>query len=296
MLLEKQMLNQKKKDLFNIQMNDLNNFNNHKNQINELKKLDDIKTKKLIDYENENFLNEYKIYQNRLKNMNKNIYRNVNDYNNYFKKINPNIFNCNNNDYEFNQKIAEEKLENERLNKFNPLGIEQRIDFINNLQDEDKNLKEKKLFNQKLYKNYLDNQNKMNKINMLKNNYDYKNNLLLPAYYYPNRPIPIYKKAKDSLLFSKNQSQILDNHNLKKFFEYDSQFNTLIDYENNNNSTYLGDSNLRHNPITCPVNDYNYNKYINLFKKKCEYIPNNNEKSYSVPRVNRNFLSQNFNY
>ena len=100
MLLEKQMLNQKKKDLFNIQMNDLNNFNNHKNQINELKKLDDIKTKKLIDYENENFLNEYKIYQNRLKNMNKNIYRNVNDYNNYFKKINPNIFNCNNNDYE----------------------------------------------------------------------------------------------------------------------------------------------------------------------------------------------------
>jgi len=296
MLLEKQMLNQKKKDLFNIQMNDLNNFNNHKNQINELKKLDNINTKKLIDYENENFLNEYKIFQNRLKNMNKNIYRNVNDYNNYFKKINPNIFNCNNNDYEFNQKVAEEKLENERLNKFNLLGIDQRIDFINNLQNEDKNLKEKKLFNQKLYKNYLDNQNKMNKINMLKNNYDYKNNLLLPAYYYPNRPIPIYKKAKDSLLFSKNQSQILDNHNLKKFFEYDSQFNTLIDYENNNNNTYLGDSNLRHNPITCPVNDYNYNKYINLFKKRCEYIPNMNERSYSVPRVNRNFLSQNFNY
>jgi len=290
------MLNQKKKDLFNIQMNDLNNFNNHKNQINELKKLDNINTKKLIDYENENFLNEYKIFQNRLKNMNKNIYRNVNDYNNYFKKINPNIFNCNNNDYEFNQKVAEEKLENERLNKFNLLGIDQRIDFINNLQNEDKNLKEKKLFNQKLYKNYLDNQNKMNKINMLKNNYDYKNNLLLPAYYYPNRPIPIYKKAKDSLLFSKNQSQILDNHNLKKFFEYDSQFNTLIDYENNNNNTYLGDSNLRHNPITCPVNDYNYNKYINLFKKRCEYIPNMNERSYSVPRVNRNFLSQNFNY
>ena len=295
MFLEKQMLNQKKKDLFNSQMNDLNNFNNHKNQINELKKLDDIKTKKLIDYENENFLNEYKIYQNRLKNMNKNIYKNVNDYNNYFKKINPNIFNCNN-DYEFNQKIAEEKLENQRLNKFNPVGIEQRIDFMNNLQDEEKNLKEKKLFNQKMYKNYLDNQNKMNKINMLKNNYDYKNNLLLPAYYYPNRPIPIYKKAKDSLLFSKNQSQILNNHNLKKFFEYDSQFNTLIDYENNNNNTYLGDSNLRHNPITCPVNDYNYNKYINLFKKKCEYIPNNNERSFSIPRVNRNFLSQNFNY
>ena len=296
MFLERQILNQKKKDLFNSQMNDLNNFNNHKNQINELKKLDDIKTKKLIDYENENFLNEYKIYQNRLKNMNKNIYRNVNDYNNYFKKINPNIINCNN-DYEFNLKIAEEKLENQRLNKFNPVGIEQRIDFMNNLQDEEKNLKEKKLFNQKMYKNYLDNQNKMNKINMLKNNYDYKNNLLLPAYYYPNRPIPIYKKAKDSLLFSKNQSQILNNHNLKKFFEYDSQFNTLIDYENNNNNnTYLGDSNLRHNPITCPVNDYNYNKYINLFKKKCEYIPNNNERSFSIPRVNRNFLSQNFNY
>jgi hypothetical protein len=211
------------------------------------------------------------------------------------KKINPNIINCNN-DYEYNLKIAEEKLENQRLNKFNPVGIEQRIDFMNNLQDEEKNLKEKKLFNQKMYKNYLDNQNKMNKINMLKNNYDYKNNLLLPAYYYPNRPIPIYKKAKDSLLFSKNQSQILNNHNLKKFFEYDSQFNTLIDYENNNNHTYLGDSNLRHNPITCPVNDYNYNKYINLFKKKCEYIPNNNERSFSIPRVNRNFLSQNFNY
>ena len=73
-------------------------------------------------------------------------------------------------------------------------------------------------------------------------------------------------------MFSKNQSQILNNHNLKKFFEYDSQFNTLIDYENNNNHTYLGDSNLRHNPITCPVNDYNYNKYINLFKKNVEIL------------------------
>ena len=37
----------------------------------------------------------------------------------------------------------------------------------------------------------------------------------------------------------------------------------------------IGDSKLRHNPITCPVNDYYYNKYVNKLKKESEIVPNN---------------------
>ena len=61
---------------------------------------------------------------------------------------------------------------------------------------------------------------------------------------------------------------------MDNFFRGDAETNTLLDYEGNNR--YLGDSRLRHNPITCPVNDYYYNKYVNKLKKDSEYIPTNN--------------------
>lgn len=60
-----------------------------------------------------------------------------------------------------------------------------------------------------------------------------------------------------------------------------------MDYEGNNR--YLGDSKLRHNPITCPVNDYYYNKYVNKLKKESEIIPgsnNNYSRSMNIPRDN----------
>ena len=110
--------------------------------------------------------------------------------------------------------------------------------------------------------------------------------LLMPAYYYPNLPEPIYHKARDSLLASKNQEEYFGK-DMNRFFKGDASSNTLMDYEGNNR--YLGDSKLRHNPITCPVNDYYYNKYVNKLKKESEYIPggnNNYSRSMNSPRDN----------
>ena len=71
---------------------------------------------------------------------------------------------------------------------------------------------------------------------------------------------------------------------MKKFFSGDASRSTLLDYEGSSN--YLGDSKLRHNPITCPVNDYYYNKYINKLKKESEVIPFENNRTQIDPREN----------
>ena len=97
--------------------------------------------------------------------------------------------------------------------------------------------------------------------------------LLMPAYYYPNLPEPVYHKARDSLLASKNQEEYFGK-DMNKFFRSDAEQKTLLDYEGHNR--YLGDSKLRHNPITCPVNDYYYNKYVNKLKKESEMVPSGN--------------------
>ena len=119
---------------------------------------------------------------------------------------------------------------------------------------------------------------------------DMRPQLLMPAYYYPNLPEPIYHKARDSLLASKNQEEYFGK-DMNRFFKGDATDNTLINYEGNNR--YLGDSKLRHNPITCPVNDYYYNKYVNKLKKESEYIPGGNNGNYSrsVNMPNNNFVN-----
>ena len=130
----------------------------------------------------------------------------------------------------------------------------------------------------------------MDHLNKLKQNEeDTRPSVMMPSYYYPNVDMATRRIANDSLLFSKNQEKYFEK-DMNKFFRWDSQYNTLMDYENKN--SYLGDSNLAHNPITCPVNDYGYNKYVNKIKKDSEVIPNNyNEIDYS----NRTSYSQNYN-
>ena len=72
---------------------------------------------------------------------------------------------------------------------------------------------------------------------------------------------------------------------MNNFFKGDVSRNTLLDYEGT--SRYLGDSKLRHNPITCPVNDYYYNKYVNKLKKESEIIPGAmNDRQQIMPREN----------
>lgn len=150
--------------------------------------------------------------------------------------------------YHFN-KYMNEPINSEAFNAKNDLEF-------NKLISEQKG-REKKA--QKKYQDNLDLQN-------LNDN----PHLLMPAYFYPNRPIPLHKKAKDSLFFSKEPDKIF-NKDMNKFFHWDAQYNTMMDYDSK--GKYLGDSVLRHNPITCPVNDYNYNRYVNRMKQNFELPP-----------------------
>ena len=248
--------------------------------------------KNYIEFGNEND------YKDRVKGLNDKIYDNLQNLNGLNgNSINPDAFKAKN-DYEFNKIMAEEKAKLRNKKDMND-------NYYNNGIEEEKELDrlkhEEKLRNQRLYKEYLDNQNEIDHLNKLnQSNEDMRPQLIMPAYFYPNRPVPLHKKARDSLLFAKNQKDIFDQ-DMNKFFRYDSQHSTLIDYERSGG--YLGDSKLRHNPITCPVNDYYYNKYVNNMKKATEIPPGNdvfnheNSKgnNFNVGRYNPNTQSYNIN-
>ena len=225
-----------------------------------LKEPDD--EKNYIDFDNDNG------YKDHIKGLNDKIYDNLSNLNGlYGDAINPDAFKAKN-DYEFNKIMADEKkkLKNQKEDDtFVPIDDQKELDRLK---------LEEKLRNQRLYKEYLDNQNEIDHLNKLnQSNEDMRPQLIMPAYFYPNRPVPLYNKARDSLLFAKNQQDYFDK-DMNRFFRWDSQHKTLIDYESSGG--YLGDSKLRHNPITCPVDDYYYNKYINQMKKATEVIPNQN--------------------
>ena len=246
--------------------------------------------KNYIEFGNEND------YKDRVKGLNDKIYDNLQNLNGLNgNSINPDAFKAKN-DYEFNKIMAEEKAKLRNKKDMND-------NYYNNGIEEEKELDrlkhEEKLRNQRLYKEYLDNQNEIDHLNKLnQSNEDMRPQLIMPAYFYPNRPVPLHKKARDSLLFAKNQKDIFDQ-DMNKFFRYDSQHSTLIDYERSGG--YLGDSKLRHNPITCPVNDYYYNKYVNQMKKATEIPPNqhfNNNENFKGNFVNNgryNPVTQNYN-
>ena len=178
----------------------------------------------------------------------------------------------NKNDDEYNKLMAEAKLkEKNYIDKSELEKVNKDFDDYNNGL---KKIKEENKNRQKLYKQYLDNQTELDKLNKLKDvGDDMRPQLLMPAYYYPNLPEPVYHKARDSLLASKNQEEYFGK-DMNKFFRSDAEQKTLMDYEGHNR--YLGDSKLRHNPITCPVNDYYYNKYVNKLKKESEIVPSGN--------------------
>ena len=236
--------------------------------------------KNFIEFDNENG------YKDRVKGLNDKIYDNLQNLNGLNGNlINPDAFKAKN-DYEFNKIMAEEKAK--LRNKKDIVD-----DYYNNGIEEQKELDrlkyEEKLRNQRLYKEYLDNQNEIDHLNKLnQSNEDMRPQLIMPAYFYPNRPVPLLKKAKDSLLFAKNQKDYFDK-DMNKFFRWDSQHKTLIDYESSGG--YLGDSKLRHNPITCPVNDYYYNKYVNQMKKATEVIPGNNYNNEESFKGNNIYLN-----
>ena len=217
-------------------------------------------------------INQKKAYENQRDKDN-----DANIFNNLLKNpYDPNIFKAKNDD-EYNKLMAEAKLREK--NKIDPTELEKVNKDFDDYNNGLKRLKEENKNRQKLYKQYLDNQTELDKLNRLKNEGDdMRPQLLMPAYYYPNLPEPVYHKARDSLLASKNQEDYFGK-DMNKFFRSDAEQKTLLDYEGHNR--YLGDSKLRHNPITCPVNDYYYNKYVNKLKKESEVIPAGSNNNYS---------------
>ena len=272
----------KKKNLLREQLNDLDMINRKKEFENQKEKDDD---KNLIKNQKDPWGKQYLSFRDNLAKKNNRIFGNASKYNNVLgTPVDPNIFNAKNDD-EFNKLYAEAQAK--ERNKIDPTELNQ---ALKNFDEYKKGLKKQKEDNknrQKLYKEYLDNQTELDKLNKMKNSGDdMRPQLLMPSYYYPNLPEPVYHKARDSLLASKNQEEYFGK-DMNGFFRGDASSNTLINYEGNNR--YLGDSKLRHNPITCPVNDYYYNKYVNKLKKESEYIPgrnNNYSRSMSMPRDN----------
>jgi hypothetical protein len=271
---EKEKEQTKKKHLLREQLNDLDLINKKKEYENQKQKDDD---KNMMKNLKDPWGKQYNTFRDNLAKKNNRIFGNASKYNNLLgSPLDPNIFNAKNDD-EFNRLLAEAKAKERNLK--DPTELEQ---ALKNLDEWNKGLKKQKEDNknrQKLYKEYLDNQTELEKLHKIKNNGDdMRPQLLMPAYYYPNLPEPVYHKARDSLLASKNQEEYFGK-DMDRFFRGDASSNTLINYEGNNR--YLGDSKLRHNPITCPVNDYYYNKYVNKLKKESEVIPAGSNNNYS---------------
>ena len=275
----------KKKNLLREQLNDLDLINRKKELENQRKKNDE---ENLLKNQKDPWGKQYLSFRDNLAKKNNRIFGNASKYNNILgSPLDPNIFNAKN-DTEFNKLLAEAKAKEK--NKIDPTELEKALKDFDEWNKGLKKQKEDNKNRQKLYKEYLDNQTELDKLNKMKNEgNDMRPQLLMPAYYYPNLPEPIYHKARDSLLASKNQEEYFGK-DMNRFFKNDASDNTLINYEGNNR--YLGDSRLRHNPITCPVNDYYYNKYVNKMKKESEYIPGGNNgngnysRSMNMPRDN----------
>jgi hypothetical protein len=271
---EKEKELERKKRLYNDQMDDLDNFNRRR-LANDLRKREE--DEKAIKYDIPS--NIEKLYlpinqmRDKLRNSNNRMYGRISKYNNIIgEPVDPDTFNAKN-DAEYNKRIADQRAKKLWEEKYDPNIVNEALQKKKELEDETKIMRENNLNRQKLYKESLDNQNQIDKLNRLKHSgEDTRPQLLMPAYYYPNLPQPIYHKARDGLLASKEQEKFFGK-DMNNFFRRDITSNTLMDYEGK--SKYLGDSKLRHNPITCPVNDYYYNKYVNKLKKESEIVPSN---------------------
>lgn len=289
--LEDQKLREQKQRILNQQINDLNDYKKRKEILNRQKELEGLADKKLVEEHDNNRNDSYNAYKNKILDNNRRIYGNAQLFNGLVgSPINKEAFNSKN-DFEFNKYVAFQRERERKANRFNPNLHDEIMKEMEKDRQENRKLHQDKLDSQKLYKEYLDNQNEVNYLTKMNQPIeDSRPQLLMPAYWYPNRPIPLHRKARDSLLASKHPKEYFDK-DMGRFFHWDSQYATLMDYDINGN--YLGDSALRHNPITCPVNDYYYNKYVNRLKKNSEYIPQTNR---SAPRVNPRGYNYHSNY
>jgi hypothetical protein len=184
--------------------------------------------------------------------MNNKIYNNALNLNGYIQNQSPST-NKNNepyylkNDYEFNKRLAELKAQEKEIQRKDPSGVNARLQEADRLRDFESKLRAEKIENQKLYKDYLDTQ-KVIKVNksFTNGNEPSEDQLIMPGYHFPSRPIATGKKASDSINWVKNNHvETLNNG-----------------YGQNPKNYYLGNTMLRHNPITEPLDNIDYNKYL----------------------------------
>ena len=208
-----------------------------------------------------------------LSKMNNNIYKNALRYNEYLHDEKNNGYNNNSNkineiynikdDLQFNQKIYElkQKEKEEKMQQIlnnNKLQREK-----NNIQKKlEKELKEQKLLDQQKYRIFLDKQKIEHRNNSNSNKVLISSGeqLLMPSYRYSNVP-----KSLIDYTLSKNYSVA-----------------NTIQKEESPKKFYLGDSTLKHNPITFPVDDISPKKYIINQVNKQNQNSNNRKLSNSV--------------
>ena len=175
--------------------------------------------------------------------MNHRIYDNAKRLNKYITGSDNDLYN-ETSDFNYNKKLSEihMKQKHDKIFNQNEFNIQEQIEKQN--QQYKEYMLQSKINNQKNYKQFLDYQykEKRNKPSPL---IESGEQLLMPSYRYPNLPKPYAKKAFDSL----------------SYFERTPNKNDIFTIRKKN--TYLGDSSLRHNPITCPIDDIQYNRYVN---------------------------------
>ena len=275
---EKKIEKEKKENLRQLQQEDLLNFYRRKDEERSLRE-NNLKTMK--ERENKLF-DSYNQYKDKIYKLNNNIYENALRYNDYMNGgKNDELFKVNN-DLEYNKRIAELKDREKRLNIINSnQQILRKYEEDNEKQKEiDRLMKEQRLNDQKNYRNILDRQSEERRNELKRIRSDYysigKEQLMMPGYKHPNLPKPLEQYVLSNSLSS---SYIGKNNN------YANYFNTQRRID------YLGDSTLKHNPITCPIDDLEYNKYvIDGLKKVYDYTE---EKGYRDMKLNRSFSYSN---
>ena len=198
---------------------------------------------------NDIFLDLENKYRSKISKMNNNIYKNALRYNDYLNEgKNNEIFKVKN-DLIFNQKLAEMKekeKQEQMLQKIKNIKVQKEKNNIQNMLEQE--LKEQKILNQHNYKDFLDKQKveQKNNNNILISSGE---QLLMPSYRYSNVP-----KSLINYTLSSSNSSITNN----------------LNNEESPKKFYLGDSILKHNPITFPVEDITTKKYLysQIYKPK----------------------------
>lgn len=236
-------LNQEKKDKLRLQLEqDLMDYRKRKFDEKQKEKKE---TEEFIinEINNDIFLKSEKRYRSKISRMNNNIYRNALLYNDYLNEGKyKDLFNSKN-DLIFNQKVAEMKQKEKQekmLQSMDNIKIQKQKNLLKDIYEQQ--MKDQKLLDQKNYREFLDKQkfeHKKNKSNNIL--LSSGEQLLMPGYRYSNVPKPLINYT-----FGRNLSVV---NNFKNEDEINKKF-------------YLGDSTLKHNPITCPVEDLSPRKYI----------------------------------